>query len=336
MLVNLFNIIDKMQNKNIMVIGDMVADVYLEGKISRISREAPVLILEHAGETVVPGGAANAVHNVATLGGQVYAVGVIGQDSAGMELVRVLNSKGVVTEGLIEDYDRPTITKTRVMAGGQATVRQQVVRIDREKKVPLAPEVENQILDYINSNINNMSAVVLSDYGSHSVSPKVIRTAIDCCNEVGIPCIVDSRYNVMAYNGVIVVKQNESEAAAAVGLESLDSQSLVAAGKTILQRLNAQAVLITQGPDGMTLFEATGKYTHIPVTNKSEVYDVTGAGDTVVAAMTLALAAKADYVDAARLSNFAAGVVVKKPGTATTTPDELRQALGEHNENHCT
>lgn len=330
---NLLNLIDAMQSKNIMVIGDMVADVYLEGKISRISREAPVLILEHSAENVVPGGAANAVHNTATLGGKVFAVGVIGQDYAGQELVRVLNSKGVETQGLIEDNSRPTITKTRVMAGGQATVRQQVVRIDREKKVPLAPEIESRVLDYIKSNINNMSAVVLSDYGSHSVSPRVIRTAIDYCNELAIPCIVDSRYNVMAYTGVTVVKQNESEAAAAVGLESLDNESLTSAGKTILNRLNAKAVLITQGPDGMTLFKADGKCTHIPVTNKSEVYDVTGAGDTVVAAMILALAAKADYVDAARLSNFAAGVVVKKPGTATATPAELREALGDYYEN---
>lgn len=330
---NLIEIIKKMQDQNIMVIGDMVADVYLEGKISRISREAPVLILEHSNENVVPGGAANAVHNTATLGGKVYAVGVIGQDFAGQELVRVLNSKGVNTQGLLEDNDRPTITKTRVMAGGQATVRQQVVRIDREKKEPLLADVESRIVSYVENNIPNMSAVVLSDYGSHSVSPKILQTAIEQCHKAGIPCIVDSRYNVMAFKGVTVVKQNESEAAAAVGLKLLDSKSLITAGKTLLSRLEAQAVLITQGPDGMTLFEVDDKFTHIPVTNKSEVYDVTGAGDTVVSAMILALAAGADYLDAARLSNFAAGVVVKKPGTATTTPNELCEAIGEHHEN---
>lgn len=334
MYTKLLNIIAAMQNKNIMVIGDMVADVYLEGKISRISREAPVLILEHSAENVVPGGAANAVHNTATLGGMVYAVGIVGQDFAGQELVRVLNEKNVNTQGLIEDTSRPTITKTRVMAGGQATVRQQVVRIDREKKAPLAIEIEDKVLDYLKFNIKNMSAVVLSDYGSHSVSPKILRTAIDLCQKTAIPCIVDSRYNVMAYNGVTVVKQNESEAAAAIGLDSLDNQSLINAGKTILDRLNAKAVLITQGPDGMTLFQENGKNTHIPVTNKSEVYDVTGAGDTVVSAMILALAAGADYETAARLSNFAAGVVVRKPGTATTTPEELREAIGEQHENH--
>lgn len=331
---NLLKIIDAMQNKNIMVIGDMVADVYLEGKIARISREAPVLILEHSAENVVPGGAANAVHNTATLGGKVYAVGIIGNDFAGNELVRVLSSKGVVTNGLIKDAERPTITKTRVMAGGQATVRQQVVRIDREKKEPLLPEIESKVLDYIKANIHNMSAVVLSDYGSYSVSQNVLRTTIDYCNQANIPCIVDSRYNVMDFYGVTVVKQNESEAAAAIGLKSLDTQSLIEAGKAIRDRLNAKAVLISQGPDGMTLFEDSGKVTHIPVTNKSEVYDVTGAGDTVVSAMILALAAGAEYLDAARLSNFAAGVVVRKPGTATTTPDELRESIGEHHENH--
>lgn len=331
---NLLSIIEKMQQKNIMVIGDMVADVYLEGKISRISREAPVLILEHQAENVVPGGAANAVHNIAALGGNVYAVGIIGQDFAGRELVRILAEKKVMTAGLIEDSERPTITKTRVMAGGQATVRQQVVRIDREKKAPLSVEIESKVLQYIQANLKKMAAVVLSDYGSGTISPKIICTVIDMCKEAAIPCIVDSRYNIMAYEGVTVVKQNESEAAAAIGLDFLNERSMAEAGKTLLARLNAEAVLITQGPDGMTLFEAGGNVTHIPVTNKSEVYDVTGAGDTVVAAMTLALAAGACYADAARLSNFAAGIVVKKPGTATANPDELRQAIGEHNENY--
>lgn len=316
-----------------MVIGDMVADVYLEGKISRISREAPVLILEHEAEKVVPGGAANAVHNTATLGGQVYAVGIVGNDSAGQELARVLNSKQVNTDGLIVDDSRPTITKTRVMAGGQATVRQQVVRVDRESKERLEPVVEDRLLQFIECTISNMAAVVISDYGSQTITPKVIEKVIRYCHELKIPCMVDSRYNIMAYHGVTVVKQNESEAAAAIGYKILDEQQIIFAGQTILEKLDAQAVLLTRGPDGMTLFERSGHYTHIPVTNKSEVYDVTGAGDTVVAASILALAAGAAYLEAAQLANYAAGVVVRKPGTATTTPLELREAIGEHHEN---
>lgn len=331
---NLLQIVTKMQNKKIMLIGDMIADVYLEGRISRISREAPVLILEHTAENVVPGGAANAVHNTATLGGKVYAVGIVGHDFPGQELTKVLGSKGVVTEGFIPDGLRPTITKTRVMAGGQATVRQQVVRIDRENKAELSSEIEKQMIDYIQKTIPQMDAVVLSDYGGVTVTQAVLQAAIEACKLHGKPSIVDSRYKVMEYKGVTLVKQNESEAAAAVGLKELNEQSLLEAGKSILVDLQAEAVLITQGPDGMTLFERSGKVTHIPVTNVSEVYDVTGAGDTVVAAMILAVAAGAAYEEAACLANFAAGIVVKKPGTATATPQELQEVLGGHYEAH--
>ncbi|MEN6414724.1 MAG: PfkB family carbohydrate kinase [Veillonellales bacterium] len=326
--------IDKLQSKKIMVIGDMVADVYLEGRISRISREAPVLVLEDQGKTVVPGGAANVVHNAAALGGDVYTVGVVGQDYAGRELVRILAAKKIKTVGLMADDSRPTITKTRVMAGGQATVRQQIVRIDKEKKEPLASAMEERVLDYIRQYIGQMDGVVLSDYGSHTVSPLIMRYAIDTCRSANIPCIVDSRYNVMAFTGVTLVKQNESEAAAALGMKSLDEAALIPAGQALLKQLEAEAVLITRGPDGMTLFEKSGSYSHIPVTNKSEVYDVSGAGDTVVTAMILAVTAGASYGEAARLANFAAGVVVRKLGTAAVSPDELREAIGRHYESH--
>ncbi len=326
----LLNRIVQLKKRNIMVIGDMVADVYLEGTISRISREAPVLILEHTEEKVVPGGASNVVHNAATLSGNVLAVGVVGQDYAGQELARILSSKNANMAGLLIDNNRPTITKTRVMAGGQATVRQQIVRIDKEKKEALSAQIEEEVKAYIAAHIVDMHGVVLSDYGSHTVTTDILHYVIQTCQDKNIPCIVDSRYNIMEYSGIEVVKQNESEAAAAVGYEIIDETTLLSAGKTILEHLDAKAVLISRGPDGMTLFEKTGTVTHIPVTNKSEVYDVTGAGDTVVATMILALAAGASYEDAARLSNFAAGIVVKKPGTATTTPEELRQAIGEH------
>lgn len=322
--------VPKLKDKKIMVIGDMVADVYLEGKIARISREAPVLILEHAAEVVVPGGAANATYNVAALGGEVFAVGVVGDDYAGNQLRQELGDKDIHTDGLISDPGRPTITKTRIMAGGQATVRQQIVRIDRECKKPFSEETEEKIVKSIKENLSAMAAVVLSDYGSHTVSSRIRDYIIDYCKEVRIPCMVDSRYDVMSYKGVTVVKQNESEAAAALGLKNVDTVSLQYAGRTILEQLEAEAVLISRGPDGMMLFERSGKISDIPVTNKSEVYDVTGAGDTVVAAMTLALAAGASYYDAARLSNFAAGIVVRKPGTATSSPEELREAIGNH------
>lgn len=329
----LFKIIKGFQQQKIMVVGDMVADVYLEGRIARISREAPVLILEHESETVLPGGAANVVHNVTTLGGQVHAVGVVGNDAAGHELIRVLAGKSVNTGGIIVDDLRATITKTRVMAGGQATVRQQVVRVDRESKTALDLAAEARLLAYAENILAKMALVVISDYGGHTVTNNIIEYLIQRCRQLSIPCMVDSRYNVMAYKGVTIVKQNESEAAAAIGLKNLDDDGIITAGQTILTQLEADAVLLSRGPDGMTLFERSGRYTHIPVSNKSEVYDVTGAGDTVVAAAVLALAAGASYLAAARLANFAAGVVVRKPGTATATPEELVTAIGEQYEN---
>jgi len=329
---NLVHYIDQFQNQKIMIIGDMVADVYLEGKIARISREAPVLILEHSHEIVVPGGAANAVHNAAALGGQVYAVGVVGQDNAGEQLSHSLRDKRANTDGLFIDASRSTITKTRIMAGGQATVRQQIVRIDRESKEPLDTTSEQMLLTYIEATIHTMSAVIISDYGSMTISPAIREQVISACSRAGIPSIVDSRYNIMAYEGIRLVKQNESEAAAATGLKMLNGSQLQQAAELMLARLKAEVILITQGPDGMTLFNRNGTQTHIPVTNMSEVYDVTGAGDTVVATMMLALAAGADYVEAACLANFAAGVVVRKPGTATTTAQELKVAIGEYYE----
>ena len=323
---------------NIMVIGDMIADCYQEGKISRISREAPVLVLEYSGETIVPGGAANVVHNGATLAGSIKAVGIIGNDFSGQELVRVLAAQGVDTNGLIIDDSRPTITKTRIMAGGCATVRQQVVRIDRETKAPLSEETGARELAYIAEQIGTVQAVVLSDYGNGSITPAIRDHVVNCCRERNIPCIVDSRYDIFAFHGATVIKQNEAEAAAALGLEAIPATELEQAGENLRGQLAARLLLLTRGASGMTLFEDSGAITHIPVANASEVYDVSGAGDTVVAVMALALAAGVSYADAARLANIAAGVVVRKFGTATTTVAELAEALERyaqevHNEN---
>lgn len=334
MLFNLMNLADKMQGCRVMIIGDMVADVYLEGKVSRISREAPVLILEHAGEVVVPGGAANTVHNAATLGGIVMASGVIGKDAAGEELLRILAEKKVITNGLLTDGLRPTITKTRVMAGGQATVRQQVVRIDREPGGAISDVTETQLITWIEDSLSKVSAVVISDYGSGTITPAIIRCVIDGCSKLGIPSLVDSRYNILAFTGVSVAKQNEAEAAAALGVADIDELGIDKAGHTLLESLKADVVLITRGPAGMSLFENGKEPVHMPVTNKSDIYDVTGAGDTVVATLALTLAAGASYIEAASLANIAAGVVVRKPGTATLIVKELCKAVEDHHEKH--
>ena len=329
----LFELLDAMQQKKILVLGDMVADVYLEGKIARISREAPVLVLEFAGEKVVPGGAANVVLNAAVLGGLVRAVGVIGKDDHGQELIRCLQKRQVDTAGLIKDDMRPTTTKTRIMAGAKATVRQQVVRIDREDRTPLSANAESAVLTAVKTAIDQIGALVMSDYGGSAISPSLLRQVIDLCMEKNIPCIVDSRYNILAYKGATVIKQNESEIAAALGYDTLNESNLLAAGRQLLELMEAQAIVLTRGPEGMSIFEHTGKVTHIPVVDVSEVFDVTGAGDTAVAAMALALAAGAGYVEAAQLANFAAGVVVTKFGAATVSPEELKEVIGSYYEN---
>ncbi len=327
MLQNLCRLVDQFAGRKLMVIGDVVADVYLEGKISRISREAPVLILEHDGETVVPGGAANVMHNAATLGGTIYAVGIVGEDQAGIALKQTLDAKNINTAGLIVDATRLTVTKTRIMAGGQATVRQQVVRIDREDKQPLETAMEQTLLLHIDQHIAAMDAVILSDYGSLTISPLIRRSIITACRKHDIPCMVDSRYNVIDFVGVNFIKQNESEIAAALGFPLEGEAALLQAGKELLNRLNADVVLITRGSEGMTLVEKDGNVYHIPVTNISEVYDVSGAGDTVVATMMLAIVAGASCLDAAKLANYAAGVVVRKLGTTTITTGELCKAI---------
>ena len=319
--------VSKLTGKKILLLGDMVADVYVKGYISRVSREAPVLVLEHRGETIVPGGAANAVHNAAVLGGVVYAVGVCGEDSAGEKLKELLHKKGVIVDGLFQDVKRPTITKTRILAGGQATVRQQVVRIDQESKEPLTKDSEESLLRYIEKILPAMDVVVISDYGSHTVSPKLRQRLISLCREQGRPCMVDSRYDIREFTGVELIKQNEAEAAAALGIESLDEIGAEKAAEQIVELLQADGILLTQGGDGMTLYVRGQGARHIPVSNRSEVYDVTGAGDTAVVTMMLALAAGADHYSAAKLANYAAVVVVRKHGTATLTAAELIEAV---------
>ena len=323
-------LINKLKNINILIIGDMVADVYLKGNISRVSREAPVLVLEHAGEKVVPGGAANVVHNVATLGGQAFAVGLIGNDKAGSGLRAILNDKNVETTGLIVEENRPTITKTRIIAGGSATVSQQIVRIDQEMKSPILSQTEKNLINILNQVIDKIDAVVLSDYGSGMLSDKIRSFIIESCQEKNIKTIVDSRYDILKFEGVSFVKQNEAEAAKAVGFELTSEDAVVTAGKILLEKLQAEGIIISRGEQGMSLIQDNGEIHHIPVVDKSEVFDVSGAGDTAVAAFILAIASGAKPVEATKIANFAAGIAVRKLGTATVSNEELKEVLGEY------
>ena len=308
----------------------MVADVYLKGNIARVSREAPVLVLEHAGEKIVPGGAANVVHNIATLGGNAIAFGLIGDDKAGSGLKDILDSKNVDTIGLIVEDNRPTITKTRIIAGGSATVSQQIVRIDQEIKTPILAETEEYFIKLFKKVIEKVDAVVLSDYGSGMLSAKLRKTIIALCKERNIKTVVDSRYDILNFSGVSFVKQNEAEAAKAVGFELNTEEAVVKAGNILLEKLQAEGIIISRGEHGMSLIESNGAINHIPVVDKSEVFDVSGAGDTAVAAFILALTSGLQSVEATKIANFAAGIAVRKLGTATVTNKELEEVLGEY------
>lgn len=323
----LAELVDELAGKKILILGDMVADVYLDGVISRISREAPVLVLEQVAEKIVPGGAANVVNNVATLGGKAFAVGVLGCDNAAAGLKGILAEHGVDTSGLFGDETRPTIAKTRIIAGGRATVSQQIVRIDRESKAPLSAETEKGLLASVDNLLATIDGVVLSDYGSGTITSKLGETIIQKCREQGIPTIVDSRYDIRRFRGIDYVKQNDAELAAAMKTDFADEQDLITAGQALLKEMDAKGVLVTRGDKGMMLFEADGEIHDIPVSDRSEVFDVSGAGDTCVATVILALAAGAAPVRAAELSNFASGIAVRKMGTATVSASELKAVV---------
>lgn len=320
--------IDAMQGQRVLVIGDMVADVYLYGNISRISREAPVLVLEQAEEKIIAGGAANVANNAATLGGKVLAVGLVGLDNGARGLKEVLGKNGVDTTGFFCDEKRPTITKTRVIAGGRATVSQQVVRIDKEKKLPMTPAFEANILQYLKQVLPSIKGVVLSDYGSGTITEKIKELLLTHCAAHDIPTIIDSRYDIHRFKGIDYVKQNDAELAAAVGYELTSEELLYKAGAQLLAEMQAKGVLITRGEKGMTLFEANGAVHDIPVSDKTEVYDVSGAGDTCVAAVILSLAAGIEPAHAAEISNYASGIAVRKIGTATVSTAELARVIG--------
>lgn len=316
--------IDKMAGQPVLVIGDMIADIYLYGTISRISREAPVLVLEQSTEKVVAGGAANVINNAATLGGRVYAAGLVGDDSGADGLAEILASRGVDVTGFVRDAGRPTISKTRIVAGGRTTVSQQIVRVDKESHAPMPDECERQLAEYLTEVLPKVSGVVLSDYGSGTITDRLLEQIFSYCKAHDIPTMVDSRYDILRFRTVDYIKQNDAELAAAVGRTLETEEELVAAGRELLARMEARGVLITRGEDGMTLFQRDGSVTNIPVTDKSEVYDVSGAGDTCVATVILGLAAGVEPVLASRLSNEASSIAVRKMGTAVVSADELR------------
>ena len=318
-------IIKAFSRARICVIGDMTADVFIYGKPYRLSREAPVIVVRYDSEELVPGGAANTVNNLLDLGAQVYPIGLLGRDYFGEKLFSQLSGKCANMGGVLVDSGFHTIMKTRILAGDDNTTKQQVIRIDRDFDTPLAGGNEARLLDYFKSILPDIDAVVVSDYGYGIFSRKMLASIKRCCPDKIV--VVDSRYHMPYFKGSTIITPNQSEAEQITGMAIRDEVSLHAAGRRLLQLIKCRAALITQGNKGMTLFEPGRAPLHIPVAGSDTISDVTGAGDTVASVIALALVAGADFPAAARLANYAASVVVMKPGTATLTVSELRAAI---------
>ncbi|MBI3610836.1 MAG: bifunctional hydroxymethylpyrimidine kinase/phosphomethylpyrimidine kinase [Nitrospirae bacterium] len=322
-------IIQQFTGKKVMVLGDFVADEYILGKTSRISREAPVLILQYASRNVVLGGAGNAANNLAALGAEVLPVGIVGDDESGREMIHHLKRLGMDTTLLLVQRGQATTTKTRIMAGGQHTSQQQVVRIDRGEFNPLSEKSEAMFLEALEEEIDHVDAVVVSDYQYGVLSPRVIEKVNQLAKRGNRIITVDSRYRMMSFRNVTAVTPNEPEVEEALGLRLDDRDDLVRqSGERILKQVQCKAVLITRGSKGIALIEPNGKAGFIPIVGTDEIADVTGAGDTVIVIFTLALTGGATFLDAAQLANVGGGMVVMKRGTATLNQDELHQALG--------
>jgi len=319
----LLKLLPRLAGKRVLVIGDLMVDKFIWGKVRRISPEAPVPVVEISRESYSFGGAANVANNIRTLDGEVAIVGVVGTDMVGEHLLSDLEAQRIDISGVEKDSERPTIIKTRIIAQ-----HQQVVRVDREDtSIPTRP-VLDKILDNFTRKLPEVDAVIISDYGKGTINSYILPAIIEMTRKQNIPLTVDPKVeNFLKYRRVTCITPNLAEAAGGMRMpEPKDEEELKSLGKKILQRLQSDSVLITRGENGMTLFEKSGRIVSIP-TRAQEVFDVTGAGDTVIAVFTLALAAKIKMELAAEIANYAAGIVVGKLGTATVTPAELSQAI---------
>jgi len=315
------------RNRAVVVVGDLIADEYLFGKPSRISREAPVLILRYTEREVLLGGAANATHNVHALGARVIPIGVVGRDAAGDELLGLLHASGITTDGIVTENGRTTPVKTRIMAGGYQATRQQVVRLDREPASELQTITEDALVSRLSGLAERAEAIIVSDYGYGTVTPRLFERIRGVGRRTGAVVSVDSRYQLPRFSGVTAATPNEAELEQLAGCAVDDERGVEKAGRVLLERLDARLLLVTRGSRGMALLERDGGSSFIPIHGTDEIADVTGAGDTVISTFTVALASGASPLDAATLANVAGGIVVMKRGTGTASPAELAQAL---------
>jgi D-glycero-beta-D-manno-heptose-7-phosphate kinase len=323
----LLELVDRLAGRRLVVAGDFVLDRFIHGHPRRISREAPVLILSYVGEQSVPGGAGNTVSNVRALGGVPVPVGATGADEAGRALRTAFRERGIATDGLVESEGYRTPTKTRVLAGAPHGIKQQIVRYDVEDTLPGGPFSEQSLAVRLKAAARGAHGAILSDYGYGAIAPAavgVLRAAL----EPGARICVDSRHRLPEYAGVDAATPNEEELEETAGRPLADSDAaLEAAAAALRERLGCACLLVTRGSRGMVLSSAGAASERIPVHGTDQVADVTGAGDTVLAAFALALSAGATPLEAALLANFAGGVVVMKMGTAVATPEELKAAI---------
>jgi rfaE bifunctional protein kinase chain/domain len=323
-------IVEAFPKVTITVLGDLVADEFVYGEISRVSREAPVLILKHRERTVVPGGGANAVNNLAELGVNVLPVGVVGDDEPGRLLLKCFRHKRIPVSGVLKNKSYTTVTKTRILAGMTHNTRQQVVRVDREPESPPNRHLTRELFLAAREYLRASDALLVSDYGYGAASPAIVNALRQRGRRraVMVPIVVDSRYRLLEYSGVTAATPNEAEVEAALGVRiGEDWKKVSLAGEAVVERMQLQSLLITRGRDGMVAFDKGKAPVDIPIFGSDEIADVTGAGDTVIAAFTAALAAGASTEEAAQLANYAGGIVVMKRGTATVSREELLHAL---------
>ncbi len=319
--------IPKLAAKRIVVVGDVLLDEYLTGRAGRLSREAPIPVLEFVSRRTIPGGAANPAMNIVALGSRATQVGLIGDDEIGRELVAALRAADVDAGGLVKDPERITTQKTRIVSQGSLRFPQQLARLDRIDRTPPSARIEETLALQIKISAPVADAVLVSDYRADLLSPALVRTVLDVTREKGALSIVDSQGNLDKYRGYDVIRANDRDTAACLNRPLTTEADFEAATAELLDRLDTRGIVIGRGAQGVSLRGRRTPYTHFPATNPTAVFDVTGAGDTSVAVLALGLVARLSLAEAAFLANVAAGLVVKKLGNATVSPPELAGAL---------
>lgn len=324
----LLSLLEAFPRQRVVVLGDLVADEFVYGEIARVSREAPVLILKQREKQVVPGGGANAANNLADLDARVTPVGLVGQDEAAEELLRFFRAKDISTRFILRRGDYITPTKSRILGGLPHWQRQQIVRVDREPEAPASAALRRQLAALAAQQLRDASALLISDYGYGSTDAREVSRLRVGLRPQRVPITVDSRFDLMSYRGLTAATPNEPELEEAFHRKIGNHLDLLhRLGRAALRKLSLEALLVTRGRHGMVLFEPGRLPRALAVFGSDQAVDVTGAGDTVIAAFTLALAAGADFYSAAQLANCAGGLVVMKRGTATVTRRELTEAI---------